>query len=79
MGDGAEGDDSLKAVGGTYGVSPYCYYGGGSILLTFLSLGQGEPLPRTGISPDYSHHILCILSCIAHQLASTKGVFDPDL
>jgi hypothetical protein len=30
----------------------------------FLSLGQGEPLPRTGISLENSLPILCILSCI---------------
>ena len=35
--DGAEGDDSLKTVGGTHGVSPYGYYGR-CILRAFLSI-----------------------------------------
>ena len=35
--DGAEGDGSLKTVGGTHGVSPYGYYGR-CILRAFLSI-----------------------------------------
>ena len=35
--DGAEGDGSLKTVGGTHGVSPYVYYGR-CILRAFLSI-----------------------------------------
>ena len=35
--DGAEGDGSQKAVGGTHGVSPYGYYGR-CILRAFLSI-----------------------------------------
>src|SRR5271157_144503 len=66
--DGAEGDGSLKAVGGTHGVSPYWYYVlwwsilvlWGSIPRVFLSIGQGKSLPRRGISPENIPPILCI-------------------
>src|SRR5208337_3704934 len=39
MVDGAEGDGSLKAVGGTHGVSPYCYNGVPSCVLFYRRAG----------------------------------------
>jgi len=41
-------------------------------LVVFDRSGTGEPLPRTGISRENSPPILCILSCIAHELASAR-------
>jgi len=72
--DGAEGDGSLKAVGGTHGVSPY-RYDGGCILRAFLSIGQGKTLPRSGIARKTLSPILCIPPIVAHQLASARNFF----
>src|SRR5271157_4812438 len=42
MVDGAEGDGSLKAVGGTHGVSPYWYYWGPSCVHFYRSGGESR-------------------------------------
>ena len=66
--DGAEGDGSLEAVGGTHGVSPYWYYGGPSCVPFIVS--KGEPAtPVARILPEIISPVLCILPMIAHQLA----------
>ena len=70
--DGAEVDGSLKAVGGTHGVSPYRSYG--VLVRAFLSLGQGERYPGAeslGKSTSYLVHP----ASLAHQLASARSFF----
>ena len=68
--DGAEVDGSLKAVGGTHGVSPYRSMG--SIVRAFLSLGQGEPLPRSGIAREIN--LLSCASCLSFLRMTTRDV-----
>src|SRR5271157_1514409 len=69
--DGAEGDGSLEAVGGTYGVSPYWYYGGPSCVLFYRS-GRESRYPgaesrRKPLLPS------CVsFPFVAHQLASAR-------
>ena len=57
MVDGAEGDGSLKTVGGTHGVSPYWYYGR-CILRAFLSIRQAKPPPQSAVDRKSIYPIL---------------------
>ena len=76
--DGAEVDGSLKAVGGTHGVSPYRSYGGPSCVLFYRS-GRESRYPGAeslGNQPP----ILCIrLSSRTNSRALGKKVGDPRL
>src|SRR4051812_14354246 len=64
--DGAEGDGSLEAVGGTHGVSPYWYYGGPSCVPFIVS--KGEPAtPVARILPKSS-----LLFCASYLWSRTN-------
>src|SRR5208283_3729078 len=71
MVDGTEGEGSLKAVGGTHGVSPYWYYGGPSCVHFYRS-GRESRYPGA----EFGRKTL-LLSCVsfpfvAHQLAGAR-------
>ena len=70
--DGAEVDGSLKAVGGTHGVSPYRSYGAPSCVLFYRS-GRESRYPGAeslGKSTSYLVHP----ASRRHQLASAKSL-----
>ena len=72
--DGAEVDGSLKAVGGTHGVSPYRSYGGASCVLFYRS-GRESRYPGAeslGKSTSYLVHP----ASVAHQLAGRISSWD---
>ena len=74
MVDGAQGEGSLKAGGGTHGVSPYWYYGGPSWVHCYRS-GRESRYPGA----EFGRKTL-LLSCVsfpfvAHQLAGA-GIFE---
>src|SRR4029077_6820435 len=64
--DGAEGDGSLKVVGGTHGVSPYWHYGGPSCVLFYQSSMQSRS-PRAE-----SRQKILPLSCASFPLSRTS-------
>ena len=56
--DGAEVDGSLKAVGGTHGVSPYRSYGF-LLCVLFYRSGRESRYPGSGIALEINLLLLC--------------------